>query len=114
MTQEEFRVAAMRQIFGGVLKTAEWRNSKDSYVPENSPYTVLVDAQFLKQQRGQASRDRGISVEEGGGVAGAEERAKTFQAGAESDEKSALMKEIDRRYFEAGGDKTETKIGAGE
>ncbi len=114
MTQEEFRVAAMRQIFGEVLKNVEWRNSKNSYVPENSPYTVQVDIQLLKQQRGQASKDRGISMGQDGGVIGAEERAETFQAGPESDEKSALMKEIDRRYFEAVGDKTETKIRTGE
>jgi hypothetical protein len=114
MTQEEFRVAAMRQIFGGVLKNIEWRNSKDSYVPENSPYTVLVSTRLLKQQRGLASKDRGISMGADGGVAGAEERAKTFHAEPESDAKSALMKEIDRRYFEAVGDKTETKIKAGE
>lgn len=110
MTQEEFRVAAMRQIFGGVLQNVEWRYSKDSYVPENSPYRVEVDTQLLKQQRGQASKERGISMGGDDGVTGAEERAKTFHAGSESDEKSALMKEIDRRYFEAVGDQTETKI----
>jgi Domain of unknown function (DUF4157) len=114
MSKEEFKVAAMRQIFGGVLKNIEWLNLKDSYVPENSPYTVQVDIRVLKQQRGEISKERGISVEEGGGVAGAAERSKTFQAGPESEEKSALMKEIDRRYFEAVGDKTETKIKSGE
>jgi hypothetical protein len=113
MTKEEFRVAAMRQIFGVVLN-AEWRHAKDLYVPENSPYTVQVDTRLLKQQRGQASKGRGISVEADGGVTGAEERAKTLHAGADSDEKSALMKEIDRRYFDAVRDKTETKINAGE
>lgn len=114
MTQEEFRVAAMRQIFGRVLKNVEWQNSKDSYVPENSPYTVVVDIQLLKQQRGQASKDRGISVGGDGEVIGAGERAETFQAGPESDEKAAFLKEIDRRYFDAVGDKAETKIRAGE
>ena len=114
MTPEEFRVVAMRQIFGGVLKNVEWQNVKKSYVPENSPYTVQVDIYLLKQQRGEASRERGITVGEGGSVTGAKERAKTFHAGAESDEKSALMKEVDRRYFEAVGDKTKTSIKSGE
>lgn len=114
MTQEEFRAAAMRQIFGGVLKHVEWHNSKDSYVPEKSPYTLQVDTQLLKRQRGQASKDRGLSVGAEGDITGAKERAKTFHAGPESDEKSALMKEIDRRYFEAIGDKTETQIKPGE
>ena len=64
--------------------------------------------------RGQARGERGISVEEGGGITGAKERAKTFHAGPETDMKSEFMKEIDRRYFEAVGDKTETKIKPGE
>src|SRR5262249_23024892 len=62
MTPEEFKAAAMRQIFGEVPKNAEWLNLKEVYVPENSPYTVQVDSEFLKQQRGQARRERGISV----------------------------------------------------
>lgn len=65
MTQEEFRAAAMRQIFGRVLKNLVWQNSKDSYVPKNSPYRVQVDIQLLKQRRGQASKDRGISLDKG-------------------------------------------------
>lgn len=114
MTQDEYKIAAMRQVFGEVLTNLKWGNLKDSYVPESSPYILQVDAQLLKQRRGQASQERGISVGEGGGVTGAEERAKTFRAAPESDQKSALMNEIDRRYFEAIGDKTETKIKAGE
>lgn len=114
MTQAEFRVAAMRQIFGGALEDLDWRNSKDSYVPENSPYTVDVDIRLVKRHRGPASKERGISVGGDGGVTGAAERAGTFHAGPESDQKSALLKEIDRRYFEAIGDKTETTIRAGE
>ena len=114
MTQEEFKLAAMRQIFGGALENVEWLNVKDSFLPENSPYTVQVNTRLLKQQRGQVSKERGIAVGDGGNVIGAEERAKTFSAGPESDEKSELIKEIDRRYFEAVGDKTETKIKVGE
>lgn len=114
MTQEEYKVAAMHQVFGGVRTGLEWRNLKSEYPPENSPYTLWVDTRLLKEQRGQANKERGINVDEGGGVTGAKERAKTFQAGPKSDEKSALMDEIDRRYFEAIRDKTETKIKAGE
>jgi hypothetical protein len=114
MTQEEFRNAAMQQVFGTVLKNIKWENSKDTYVPENSPYALQVSMELLKEVRGQATRERGISVGAEGGVIGAPERAKTFHAGPESEEKAALMKEIDRRYFEAIGDKTETKIKPGE
>lgn len=114
LTGEEFKVAAMRQIFGGVLMSVKWENIKGSYGPEDSPVTVQVDTKLLKQQRGQASKERGISIGEGGGVTGAKERAKKFHAGPESDQKSALMDEIDRRYFEAIGDKTKTKIKPGE
>ena len=108
MTRQEFQAAAMRQIFGGMLKSVQWLNVKDSYVPENSPYTVQVDIRVLKQQRGEIRKERGISVGQEGGVIGEEERAKTFHAEPESEEKSALMKEIDRRYFEAIGEPTET------
>ena len=115
MTQAEFRAAAMHQIFGVVLDKIEWRNSKDTYVPEHSPYTVQVSIQLLRHVRGQASRQRGMHVEQDGGVTGAEERAKTFHAGLESDEKSALTQEIDRRYFASIGDLSGSKkIKAGE
>jgi hypothetical protein len=114
MTAEEFKAAAMRQIFGGIPKNVKWEHAESVYVPEKSPYTVQVDTELLKQQRGQASRERGIGVDAGGGVVGAEERAKAFASGPKSDEKTALLDEIDRRYFEAIGDKTKTKIRAGE
>lgn len=114
MTPEEFKAAASRQIFGAELSGLVWHNLKDSYVPASSPYIVQVDVRLLKQQRGQASRERGISVEPGGGVAGAAERAKEFQAAPGSAEKAALMQEIDRRYFEAIGDPTHAEIKRGE
>jgi Domain of unknown function (DUF4157) len=114
MSREEFQALAMRQIFGAVAPSVRWEYAKDSYVPDKSPYLVKVELQLLKKNRGEASRERGITVESGGGITGAEERAKTFQAEKESDEKSALMNEIDRRYFEAVGDATKTKIKQGE
>lgn len=113
MTREEFRAEAMQQIFGGELRV-EWRHLKDSYGPADSPVTVKVDSRLLRRQRGEVNKERGISVGKDGGVTGAKERAETFHAGPESGEKSALLQEIDRRYFEAAGDKTETKIKPGE
>ena len=114
MSREEFQALAMQQIFGAVIPKGVWENAKDSYGPDKSPYTVNVDVQLLKKYRGEASRERGIPTESGGGITGAEERAKTFHATKESDEKSALMDEIDRRYFEAVGDQTKTKIKSSE
>ncbi|MGH9428723.1 MAG: DUF4157 domain-containing protein, partial [Terriglobia bacterium] len=114
MTGDEFKAAAMQQVFGGPVDNISWQNIKPSYDPSSSPVTLNVDIVLLKHQRGEASRKRGIGVDASGDVTGAKERAKTFHTGPRSDEKTALMEEIDRRYFEAIGDKTETKIKAGE
>lgn len=114
MTQEEYKAAVMHQVFGAVMEGLKWDNLEDEYLPENSPYPIWVEPQLLKAQRGGASKERGISVGEGGDITGATERAKTFHAGPETDVKSALMKEIDRRYYETIGEKTETKIKPGE
>jgi hypothetical protein len=114
VTREEFQALAMRQIFGGVVPNVVWQNAKDLYVPDESPYTVNVDLQLLQKSRGEAGRERGITLESGGGITGAEERAKAFHAAEQTDEKSALMDEINRRYFEAVGDATKTKIKPGE
>lgn len=114
MAQEEFKVAVMRQVFAAVREGLKWYNLEDEYLPEKSPYTIWVEPELLKAERGRASEERGINVGEGGGTTGAKERAKTFHAGPATDLKSALMKEIDRRYFEAVGAKTETKIKPGE
>ncbi len=114
MAQEQFQVAVMRQVFGAVREGLKWYNLEDEYLPEKSPYTIWVEPELLKAERGRASEERGISVGAGGGITGAKERAKTFHAGPATDLKSAFMKEIDRRYYEAVGDKTETKIKPGE
>lgn len=114
MSLDEFKIEAMNQLFGKVLKNINWwGNLPNLYVPEKSPYTLWVDIHLFKQLRSQAIKERGFSVQEEG-ITGAKERAKTFHAGSESDEKSALMKEIDRRYFEAIGDKRGTRIKTGE
>jgi hypothetical protein len=114
MTQEEFKVAAMGQVFGAVREGLTWYELKDEYLPEKSPYRIWVEPQLLEAQRGRAREERGISVGERGGITGAKERAKTFHTGPETDLKSALLKEIDRRYFETVGDEAETKIKPGE
>ena len=112
LTQEEYKAAAMRQVLGRELENLKWWRLKESYAPGD--YRLWVDIQLLKQLRGQVRKERGISVGEAGGITGAKERAKTFHAGQETDLKTALLKEIDRRYFEEIGDKTETKIKPGE
>lgn len=114
MTRAEFRATALRQVFGGPIDNVEWKNSKDSYGPDGSPYTLNVSTELLRIHRGETSKSKGISVSDDGKIAGADERAKTFHAGKDGDQKTALMNEIDRRYFDAVGDKTGTKIKAGE
>ena len=47
-------------------------------------------------------------------IAGGAERAAAFNASASSDHKTALMKEIDYRYFAATGDTTRQPIQTGE
>jgi Domain of unknown function (DUF4157) len=114
MTTEAFKLAAMRQIFGKALTGVQWRDTLPSYTPDRSPYTLEVEVGLLRRFRGQASRERGITVGADGGIVGAKERAKTFQAASASDQKSAMMTEIDRRYHAAVDDASETKIKPGE
>jgi len=114
MTTAEFQLAAMQQIFGKALTGLEWRNTLPSYTPGKSPYTLAVEVNLLRRFRAQASRERGITVGADGGIAGAKERAKSFQGAPASDQKSAMMQEIDRRYYAALGDASETKIKSGD
>ncbi|MDA0266881.1 MAG: DUF4157 domain-containing protein [Cyanobacteria bacterium] len=112
MTQEEYKLFVIQKYNLKISPEADgWNLKKDSYGPENSPYPLLIDVGFLSEGRNQAS---GISVEEDGSISGAEKRARTFHAGSTSDEKSALMQEIDRRYFETVGDVNRTRIKLGE
>src|SRR6185503_3554264 len=55
LTPDQFKAVAMRQVFGAVVQNVEWKNSKDTYVPENSPYPLLVSTDLLRRVRGQAS-----------------------------------------------------------
>lgn len=114
MTRDEFRITAMRQIFGRILTEVTWTNSLDSYVPEKSPYTVDVQLALLRQERTTARRERGFTVDENGDLPGAKQRAKDFDAGPGSDQKSGLLKEIDRRYHEAMGDAPGARSRPGE
>ena len=41
MTQEEYKVAAMRQVFGGVLKDLTWFNLNDEYPSREQPLHAL-------------------------------------------------------------------------
>ena len=112
LTTDEFKVVAMRQVFGGVIENLEWNNLKESYVPAQSPYTLYVEVGLIRTRRGEVSKAKGFDVDSSGRVSGAEGRAKQFQSAPSSDTKTALMDEIDRRYYEASG--TDTKIKASE
>ena len=115
MTREEFQAEAAKQIFGGPVKDAKWELRLDQYTPAGSPYTVLVSVDLLRGARGQANRDRGIGTDSSGVVVvGENERAKAFQSAPASDEKTALLNEIDARYYKAVGDPTHTKIKPGQ
>ena len=114
LSRDQFHVLAMKQVFGGVIKNVVWSNSKPSYTPDKSPYTLWVNTQLLSKHRGSVNAARGFDVDVKGGIKGAKGRAEAFHAGADSKDKSALMNEIDRRYYAAAGVKPGTKIKKGE
>jgi len=109
MTAEEFKVAAHLQVFGAVI-ASDWNNLKDAYTPADSPVEILVDVELFHRGRGLANAARGIDTDVTGSVAGGEERAKDFQRAPASDEKTALLAEIDRRYYAASGAAAGSKI----
>ncbi len=112
MSGDEFRVAAMTQIFGRVIEDVLWRNVKSNYPA--GPHTVDVAVVLLQRYRGAANSARGFHVDDNGGIEGAEGRAKTFhQAPADAAaaaDKNALISEIDSRYYKAAGVPPGTKI----
>ena len=114
MTREQFEAAANLQVFGTKDVGGHWHNVRDSYTPDESPVEVLFDAALVHRLRGAANAAKGIETNATGDVAGGEQRASDFQAQPASDEKSALLAEIDRRYYAASGDSAGTKIKAGE
>jgi hypothetical protein len=107
MTREEFQAAALVHIFGRVLPNVTWKQSKESYDAAGSPYTVQVDIRLVKRVRGEAYQAGGGGAGADGEIPGATKRAESFQAAPQSDEKSALMGEINRRYFQAVGDRSQ-------
>jgi hypothetical protein len=114
MTREEFEAAANLQVFGSAVIASQWHNVKDAYTAADSPVEVLFEASLVRRIRGAANAAKGIDTDVSGKVAGAETRAKNFQAEPASGEKSALLAEIDRRYYAASGTAPVTKIKASE
>jgi hypothetical protein len=110
MTGEEFKAAANLQVFGSATVPSEWHNVKASYTPAESPVTVDVEASLVHRMRAAANKAKGIETDPTGKVAGADARAKAFQAQPPTDEKSALIAEIDRRYHIASGTAPDAKI----
>jgi hypothetical protein len=114
MTAEEFKAAASLQVFGVATLNAKWSNVKGAYTPADSPVEVIVEIALLRRVRGAVNRSNGIDTDERGKVSGAEARAKDFLAQPASDEKSALLAEIDRRYHAASGTAPGARIRPGE
>ncbi|HEX3473493.1 MAG TPA: DUF4157 domain-containing protein [Kofleriaceae bacterium] len=114
MTGEEFKTAANLQVFGVASVRSEWKHVKDHYGPGDSPVEVGVELSLLQRMRGAAAASKGIDVDDHGQVAGADARAKDFLAQPGSDEKSALLNEIDRRYHAATGTPDGAQIKPGE
>jgi hypothetical protein len=114
MTGEEFKSAANLQVFGVASVRSEWKNVKDHYGPADSPVEIGVEVSLLQRMRGAAAASKGIDVDDKGKIAGADARAKDFLGQPGSDEKSAVMKEIDRRYHAATGTPEGTQIKRGE
>ncbi|TMQ17873.1 MAG: DUF4157 domain-containing protein [Deltaproteobacteria bacterium] len=110
MTREEFEAAANLQVFGTAAISSRWHNVKDAYTPADSPVEVLFEASLVHRTRGAANAAKGIDTDATGNVAGADARAKDFQAQPASDEKTALLAEIDRRYYAASGTAPGAKI----
>ena len=113
MTGEEFKVAAHMQVFGAVI-ASDWHNLKTAYTTADSPVEILVDVELFHRGRGLANAARGIDTETTGAVVGADARAADFHETPASDEKTAILAEIDRRYYAASGTPDGTKIKAGE
>ena len=110
MTAAEFTALADQQIHGGPVTGATWSGVKDTYTPADSPVVVNVDVGLLRRDRDLASKQRGIDVDAGGGVAGAKARAARFRGLPPSQLRTQLIEEIDRRYHKARGAAPGTKI----
>ena|GEM_PF-3801876 len=107
---EEFKQIAMKQLFGGPIENVVWSSIKPSYKASDSPVKLLVSHSLLKRYRAEVNEDKGIDIDDSGGVEGAEERRKDFRDTATQEEKSEINQEIDQRYYAVTGDKPGTKI----
>jgi hypothetical protein len=114
MTGEELKAAASLQVFGVAQVRAEWKNLKDAYTTADSPVEINVEVSLLRRVRGAINAQSGINTDAAGKVAGADARAKDFLAQPGSDEKSALLAEIDRRYHARSGTAPGTEIKPGD
>lgn len=114
MTREQFEAAANLQVFGAATVAGQWQNVKDSYTPDQSPVEVLFEASLVQRMRGAANAAGGIDTEASGKVAGAEAREKAFENQPASNERAALLTEIDRRYHLASGTAPDNKIAVNE
>ncbi|HEX2687118.1 MAG TPA: DUF4157 domain-containing protein [Kofleriaceae bacterium] len=114
MTREQFEAAANLQVFGAATVAGQWQNVKDSYTPDQSPVEVLFEAALVRRMRGAANAARGIDTDASGKVAGAEAREKAFENQPASNERAALLTEIDRRYHLASGTAPDNKIAVNE
>jgi hypothetical protein len=114
MTQEQFEAAANLQVFGAATVAGQWQNVKDSYTPDQSPVEVLFEASLVQRMRGAANAAKGIDTDASGKVAGAEARKKAFENQPASNERAALLTEIDRRYHLASGTAPDNKIAVNE
>ena len=110
MTGEQYKRAAMLQVFGGPLSGLEWGRIRDSYTPDHSPYTLQVEVTLLQRHRAAVAKAKGMDIDDNGGIVGAKTNAKELGAAPPSAEKTALLAEIDRRYYAATGAASDTKI----
>jgi hypothetical protein len=113
MTGEELKATANLQVFGAASVSAEWRGVKAAYTPADSPVEINVEVSLLRRVRGAANARKGVDTDKHGKVSGADARAKDFLAQPASDEKSALLAEIDHRYHAASGTTPGTQIEPG-
>lgn len=112
VTGEEFKALALKSLFGGNVPAVSWTNVKDKYGP--GKVSFLVEFSLIRKKRAESNIGKGISVDENDRVAGADKRAKQFFKGRSTKSKADLIKEMDRRYYEATGAKPGTKIKKGE
>lgn len=62
MTQDEFKTAAMTQVFGGPLTGLVWQNLRDQYTPDQSPYVLQVERSACSSNSAGTSTARAAST----------------------------------------------------